>query len=281
MKRLALFLFLCVGLSFSTPAYSDSQDSNKDISLYTILNDWLYSANSYRTSTGNTTTAGSSITGLGNCYVLQINAKQASDRIDLISGATANDIKQSTGYSLFFRGANCTYNYPSIGIYNTTEKSFVPKIANTVPQNVGDSAIYGVVYNKALNQAKVYIGLCDTDGNVTSQKYMGLINGDNYNITSDNTYVGAGYNGNNTSGITTFKVGNALKCVTVGSSSLIESLQYSDTFNRQDRIDNKGYDVNGPYTRGKAYYDVENCYGNDQVKWVGSDVFSVETSYNV
>ena len=279
MKTIKIALLLFVSVVFSAVASAQTQDPAKDISLYSILGDWKVVTTPFSTTAADKTVTGASVAGLGNTYVLQINAKQSTDRTDLISGNVANNIAQTQGFSLFFRGNDYT-GTNEIGFYAKGKESMlIPAKTQVSPQKKGDSAIYGVVYNNALDQAKVYIGVCDAEGNVTSQKYIASINAAFFGTTVDSTNLGAG-NYKEASGISTFKVGNAVKCVTVGNSSLIDTLQYSDTFNMADRIANKGYVTTGPYTRGQAYYDVENCYGNSQVQWVGAGVFSIPNGDN-
>ena len=215
--------------------------------------------------------------GLRDVFMVQSDFVQLTDRVDFTIGDTPGDIFGPNNISVFFRITGHP-SFPEIGIFNAglgeTNSGLTSGIeASNLWQNY---AVYVDVPNEIL---AIYVNE-EIRGTVDLKTFAGGA----YSNILNNSFVGIGGTGNDRLWSDNFQVGSSAVVppdapeppepavqfgVTVGSSTLIGDLDYSDTFTigpNSPIAERQEYPVQGfPLLIGED--NVENSYGNPTQSW--------------
>jgi hypothetical protein len=228
--------------------------------------------------------------GVREVFMLQADFVQLTDRVDFTIGDTPGDIFAPGNISVFFRTTNHP-SFPEIGIFNAgngeTDSGLTSGIeAANLWQNYA-------VYVDVPNQILAFYVNEEVRGAIDLNTFAG---GAYANILN-NAFVGIGGSGNDRLWSDNFQVGSSAVeppdivdppeppmpfGVTVGNSTIIGTLDYSDTFT---------IGPNSPVTERQAYPAqafplqigedaVENSHGNAAQFW-GLDNWSIATDAEV
>lgn len=219
--------------------------------------------------------------------MVQTDFVQLNDRVDIVIGDTPDTIGSAGNISVFIRTTGFT-PWPEIGLYNPLVGEVGTGLTSGVPtpRTWNNYALLVDVQNELI---EVYIneesrGVIDLQ-NIAGGAFAGILN---------NSFVGVGGAGNDRLWSDNFQVGSPAVAapvrpeppmnfgVAVGSSTLISSADYSDSFTigaEATIVDRESYPVQGfPLPAGVDI--VENNHGNADQFW-GPANWSIATDLAV
>jgi LPXTG-motif cell wall-anchored protein len=144
--------------------------------------------------------------GLRKNYVVQFDAVQTADRIDITSSNTNNSIADGGGLSVFFRAANSTSPYPKIGLYNpNVGEVSVASVSGIATVNSWNN--YAVDFDQTDNFLMIY-----TNQNLVATVNLTTFDGGAFAPYEDysNAFVSVGGTGSNILWSDNFQVGSAI-----------------------------------------------------------------------
>ena len=202
--------------------------------------------------------------GLRNQFVVQTDFVQTTDRVDITAGTTRDTIGNAGNLSVFFRASGTPYGQigvynPAVGEHNT---GFTSGIAAP-----GAWHNYAVQYNLDARVLAFYVD--ETwRGSVDLDTFAG---GAFSGVAVSNATVGAGYAGGDRGWSDNFQVGPpVVHGVAVGSSTLIEALDYSDSFTLTAKGGNPGRLATANPNIAPPGRDVESTYGHAPQEWTNN-----------
>lgn len=221
--------------------------------------------------------------GLRDLFVVQTDVIQMNDRVDIVIGDTPDTIGSGGNISIFFRTTGFV-PHPEIGLYNP----LVGEVNTGLGSGIANARTwnnYALLVDIENELIEVFVneesrGVIDLQ-NIAGGAFAGLLN---------NNFVGLGGAGNDRVWSDNFQVGSAAvdppvrpeppanRGVAVGSSTLLDSLDYSDTFTigpEASIFERETYGAQGfPLPAGVDI--VENNHGNADQFW-GSTNWSIAT----
>ena len=202
--------------------------------------------------------------GLRTQFVVQTDFVQTTDRVDVTVGTTRDTIFNAGNLSAFFRAPGTPHG--QIGVYN-------PAVGERNTGFTSGIAAPGAWHNHAVQY--------DLDARVLAfyvdETWRGSIDLDTFasgaftGVTVSNATVGTGYAGGDRGWSDNFQVGApVVHGVAVGNSTLIDGLDYSDSFTLTAKGGNPGRFSTANPNIAPPGRDVEDSYGNAPQEWTNN-----------
>ena len=205
--------------------------------------------------------------GLRNDFVVQTDFVQTNDRVDITVGGARDTFRDPNGLGVFFRAPGTPYG--QIGLFNQNIGERNTGLTSGIPAP-GQWHNYATRFNLDSRVLAFYVDEV-WRGSIDLDTFSG---GEFAGLAVSNAAVGTGYDGNDRGWSDNFQVGPPVAHgVAVGGSSVIGTLDYSDSFTLTAKGGNPGRVASATPETPPATV-MENNHGNPAQTW-SSGVWSL------